>query len=108
MSLADDIAKLILARAATVPGDTWDKIKRASKLYTTGYAQNLVDIAKGVADGDITPEEGKMNAQNAELLLAMGIANTEQITLVEVQQFFNDVIAILKTAINGKLPIPIL
>jgi len=108
MSLAEDIGQLIFARAATVPGDTWDKIKQASKLYTTGYAQNLIDIAQGVKDGDIPLEEGKMNTINAELLLAMGIANTQEITLNEVQKFFNDVIGILKTAINSKLPIPIL
>jgi hypothetical protein len=108
MSLTEDIGQLILARAVTVPGDTWDKIKQASRLCTTGYAQNLIDIAQGVKDGDIPLEERKMNAINAELLLAMGIANTQEITLNEVQKFFNDVIGILKTAINSKLPIPIL
>lgn len=108
MSLADDIAKLIIARAAQVPGNTWDKIKQGAKLYTTGYAQNLIDIAQALADGDIGPDEAKMNAENAELLLAMGVANAQEVTLNEVQNFFNDVIGILKTAINSKLPIAVL
>jgi hypothetical protein len=108
MSIADDIGKQILAQAAAVPGDTWDKIKQASKLYVNGYAQNLVDIAQGVADGDITIDEAKTNAINAQLLLAMGVANTSEITLNAVQQFFNDVVGILKSAINSRLPVAIL
>lgn len=108
MSVADEISKLILQRAAQVPGNTWDKIKQAAKLYTTGYTQALVDIAQGLKDGDITPKEAEMNAANAQLLLAMGVANATEITLAEVQSFFNDVINILKSTINSKLPIPIL
>jgi hypothetical protein len=42
------------------------------------------------------------------MLLAMGIANTTEISLNAVQQFFNGVIGILKTAINAKLPVAIL
>lgn len=108
MSVATDISKLILTQAAQVPGNTWDKIKKASKLYMTGYAQQLVDIAKGLKDGDLQPSEAKMNAQNAQLLLAMAVANAQEITLFEVQTFLNNVIGILKTTINNKLPIPIL
>lgn len=108
MSTANDIAKLILNRAAQVPGQTWSKIKQGAKLYTTGYAQNLVDIAQALADGDITQDEAKINAENAELLLAMGVANAQEVTLNEVQKFFDDVINILKGAINSKLPIAVL
>lgn len=108
MSTANDIAKLILNRAAQVPGETWSKIKQGAKLYTTGYAQNLVDIAQALADGDITQDEAKINAENAELLLAMGVANAQEVTLNEVQKFFDDVINILKGAINSKLPIAVL
>jgi hypothetical protein len=108
MATAGDIGKLILAKAAQVPGDTWSKIEQATKLYINGYSQNLLDIAQGVVDGDITPDEGKLNATNAQLLLEMGIANTTEIVLNEVQQFINNVIGILKTAINSKLPVAIL
>jgi len=108
MSLAQDIGQLILNKAATVPGDTWKKIEQSSKLYTNGYAQNLIDIAQGVKDGDIEPDEAKINAANAKMLLAMAIAHTQEITLNEVQKFFDGVIDILKGAINSKLPIPIL
>jgi hypothetical protein len=108
MSTTGDIGNLILGEAAKVPGETWTKIQQAAKLYVNGYSQNLLDIAQGVVDGDLTPDEGKMNAINAQLLLEMGIANTSEIVLNEVQQFINNVIGILKTAINSKLPIPIL
>lgn len=108
MSIADDIGKQILAKAAQVPGDTWSKIKQGAKLYTTAYAQTLVDIAQALKDGDITIDEARLNAENAELLLAMGVANAQEITLKEVQDFFDGVISILKTAINSKLPIPVL
>jgi hypothetical protein len=108
MATAGDIGKLILGEAAKVPGDTWGKIEQATKLYINGYSQNLLDIAQGVVEGDLTSDEGKMNAINAQLLLEMGIANTTEIVLNEVQQFINNVIGILKAAINSKLPIPIL
>ena len=108
MSLADDIAKLILDRAATVPGDVWDKIRQGAKLYTAGYSQNLIDIAQALKDGDITADAAKLNVENAELLLAMGLAHTQQVTLSAVQDILDGVIARIKGLINRKLPLALL
>ena len=58
MSTTADIGNLILGKAAKVPGETWTKIQQAAKLYVNGYSQNLLDIAQGVVDGDLTPDEG--------------------------------------------------
>jgi hypothetical protein len=104
----DGIAAQILAQAKNAAGGTWTKIKKATPLYARGYAQALADIAQGVADGEISKKDAKMYAQNAELILVMSIANTSQIVLHEVQKLIDGVLGVLKSAINAKLPVPLL
>ena len=108
MNVTDDVAKIILGKAARAPGTIWGKIEPATKLYVRGYAQNLVDIAQGVKDGDITPEEAKLNVENAGALLDMAVANMAHVTLYEVQKFFDDVLTLVRSTVNAKLPIPVL
>lgn len=103
-----DLAKQILSQAATIGGETWDKIKQSAPLYVKSYVQSLTDIAKGVVAGDITKKDAKMYVANARLLLIMGIANTSHIIFAQVQKFMDSVIATLKGAINAALPIAIL
>lgn len=103
-----DIGNIILSEAAKVPGNTWTKIKQASKLYVNGYSQSLQDIAQGIADGDITAQEGGIYVKNAANLFEMSIANMSEITLNEIQTFFNKVFGLAKAAINSKLPVPLL
>jgi hypothetical protein len=98
----------ILASAATQGGTTWDSIKKSAPLYTKGYAQNLADIASGLAAGEITKADADMYVKNANLLLVMGVANTSHIVFDAVQKFFDSVIAISKTSINAALPVAIL
>ena len=102
------IANQILAEATKLGGDTWAKIQKSAPLYIKGYAQSLADIATGVLKGEITKKDSKMYAQNATLMLVMGIANTSHIVLVQVQAFFDTVLGILRTAINAALPVPVL
>jgi hypothetical protein len=103
-----DLAKQILAQAASIGGETWGKIQQSAPLYVKSYVQSLADIAEGVVAGEITKKDAKMYVQNARLLLVMGIANTSHIILAQVQQFMDGVIATLKGAINAALPIAIL
>jgi hypothetical protein len=49
-----------------------------------------------------------MYVKNARLLLIMGIANTAQIVMAQVQAFIDSVLKAVKGAINGMLPFPIL
>jgi len=98
----------ILQQAATIGGETWDKIQKSTPLYAKAYVQSLADIAEGVVGGEITKKDAKMYVQNARLLLVMGIANTSHIVLSQVQKFMDGVIASLKTAINAALPIALL
>lgn len=102
------IANQILAEAIKVGGATWTKIEKAAPLYVRGYAQSLIDIAEGVAAGEISKADAKMFVANAKLLLIMGIANTSHIILAQVQRFMDGVIKTLKTAINASLPVAIL
>lgn len=108
MSAVESIATQILQEAARIGGQTWTSIKNAAPLYARGYAQSLVDIASGVASGDITKKDGEMYTRNALLILVQGIANVAQTILHAVQTLLNKVISILKGAINAALPIPIL
>jgi|SRR5713101_6948310 len=102
------IASQILKQASKLGGDTWTRIQKSAPIYVRGYAQALADIAEGVKKGEISESDGKMYAENAELLLVQGIANTSQIVLVEVQRLFASVLSVLKSSINAKLPVPIL
>ena len=49
-----------------------------------------------------------MYVRNAHLLLVMGIANTTQIVMVQVQAFIDSVLKVVKASINGALPVAIL
>lgn len=102
------IAAKILQEANNVGGDTWTRIRKSAPLYVRGYAQALADIAEGVKEGGISPDDRQMYVDNAELLLVQGIANTSQIVLVEVQKFIDGVLSLAKGFINSKLPVPIL
>ncbi|WP_274630186.1 hypothetical protein [Arvimicrobium flavum] len=102
------IAAAILAEGAKTGGTIWEKVKKAAPLYVNGYASALADIATGVHKGEITKSDARMYLKDAQLLLAMGIAHTCQITLFQAQRFFNSVIAIVKTAVNTALPVPLL
>src|SRR5262249_39582903 len=104
----DSIVKAILSEGAKQGGNTWDAIRKSAPLYVKAYAQNLADIAEGVAAEQISKKDAKMYVKNAKLLLVMGIANTSEIVLHSVQVFVDGVISILKGVINAKLPIPIL
>ncbi len=108
---ADTVAAEIIAAATAIGGDTWNKIRKSTPIFVRSYAQALVDIAAGVALGPkegISKSDAKMYLQNARLLLIMGIANTNQILLVQAQKFMDKVLGIAKTAINKALPIAIL
>lgn len=105
---AEAIASQILAEAIKVGGATWTKIEKTAPLYVRGYARSLEDIAAGVVSGEISKADARMFVANAKLLLVMGIANTSQIILAQVQSFMNGVIKTLKTAINASLPVAIL
>lgn len=107
----DAIADEILAAAIGIGGETWQKVKKSAPIFVKAYAQSLVDIAAGVAQGPVTgisKADGKIFADNAKLLLVMGIANTNQILFAQVQKFINQVISIAKSAVNARLPIAIL
>jgi hypothetical protein len=97
---AAGIGSLITQEAVRRGGSTWNSIQQAAPLYIRGYAQTLVEIAKGVARGEISNAKAKMYVRNAHLLLVMGIANVAQIVLVQVQA--------VRTSINGMLPIAVL
>jgi hypothetical protein len=102
------IADQIIGQAIQTGGATWMKIQKAAPLYIRGYAQTLAEIAKGVAKGEISKADAKMYVRNAHLLLVMGIANTAQVVLVQVQTFIDGVLKTLKTSINATLPFPLL
>jgi len=108
MATATSIASSILTEAAHLGGETWVKISKATKIYTRGYAQSLIDIAAGVAKGEISVADGKIYARNARFLLSQLIANVSQIVLHEVQNFLNKVLGIIKDAINAALGIALL
>ena len=108
MSGIESIAKQILQEAAKIGGQTWSSIENAAPLYVRGYAQSLVDIASGVASGDITKKDGEIYTKNALLILVMGITNVAQVVLHAVQALLDKVISILRAAINAALPIAIL
>jgi hypothetical protein len=102
------IAKQIILEAEKLGGDTWTRVQKAAPLYFRGYAQGLADIADGVRKGEITEEEAKIYAKNAQILLVQGITNTAQILLHQVQVFVDKILGVLKGAINSKLPVPLL
>ena len=97
------IANQIVGAAAGKGGSTWAKIQASAPYYIKGYAQTLAEIARGVAKGEISLKAGKLYAANAKMLLTMGIANTAQIVLHAVQTFINDVLRIVKGAVNAAL-----
>jgi hypothetical protein len=105
---AAKIAKEILAGAAGKGGKVWVQIEKSTTFHVRAYSTLLVDVAAGVAAGDITKKEGKMLVENGRFLLFMGIANTTHVLLTEVQSFLNSVLSALKGAINARLPIPLL
>ncbi len=102
------IAQKIIAEATKDAGAAWNKIKKTAPIFINGYAQNLADIASGVASGDIQQSDGKIYAQNARLMLDMGIAHTSQTTLSEIQTLMDNVLNTLKGSINAALPFAIL
>ena len=102
------IADVIISEASRIGGGTWMKIRQAAPLYIRGFAQTAASIAAGVARGEISKKDAAMYAKNARLLLIMGIANTAQIVMVQVQAFIDNVLKAVKGAINGMLPLPIL
>lgn len=102
------IVNQFIVQATATGGDTWTRIQKSTPLYAHAYAQNLADIAQGVAKGEITPQDAKMYTQNAQLILVQSIANTSHIVLFEVQSFIDGVLGIIKTAINSRLPVPLL
>jgi hypothetical protein len=102
------IGNLIIQEAIRRAGATWISIQKAAPLYIKGYAQALADIAAGVVRKDITKKDAAMYVRNARLLLVMGIANTTQTVLVQVQTFMDNVLKAVKTSINGALPVAIL
>lgn len=104
----DAIADLIINQAISAGGPIWKKIQKAAPLYIRGYAQTLANIAAGVARSEITKKDAPMYIRNAHLLLVMGIANTSQIVLIQVQTFFDNLIGALRASINGMLPIAII
>jgi hypothetical protein len=105
---ANAIGKQIIAAATKQGGATWTAIQKAAPIYINGYAQNLVDIAAGVAAHEISPEEANMYVQNARLLLVMGIAQTSETVLSAVQSFIDTVVGLVKNSINKALPVAIL
>src|SRR3981189_721227 len=105
---AKSIASQIISTATNQAGATWASIQKAAPSYIRGYAQNLADIAVGVEKGEITASDARMYAENAQLLLVMGIANTSQIVLSQVQALIDNVLNILKTSINAALPVKLL
>jgi hypothetical protein len=104
----EQIVAELLAKAAEIGGGTWNQIQKSAPIFVRGYARSLVDIARGVANGQITKSDGKMYEKNARLILVMGIANTAQVLFSAVQNLINAVINTLKTSINTRLPFPIL
>jgi hypothetical protein len=102
------IGNLIIQEAIRRAGSTWESIKKAAPLFIKGYAQTLADIAAGVVRKDITRKDAAMYLRKARLLLVMGIANTTQIVLVQVQTFMVNVLKAVRTSINGALPVAIL
>ena len=102
------IGNLIIQEAIRRGGNTWIGIQKAAPLYIRGYVQTLANIAAGVARAEITKKDAAMYVRNAHLLLVMGIANTTQIVMVQVQSFIDSVLKAVKPSINGALPIAIL
>jgi hypothetical protein len=108
MASAASIARMILSQAVTTGGQTWTKISVATQIYARGYAQSLVDIAKGVADGDISVADGKLFARNSRFLFSQAVANMTQVALHQIQSFLDGVLGILKGGINDALGIALL
>lgn len=104
----DAIVKQILNAAAASGDHVWQGMKHGAPLYVKAYAQTIADIAKAVADGEMTKEQGEDHAQTAQLLLVQGIAFTSQVILSEAQKFIDGIIDTLKSAINAKLPVAVL
>ncbi|MDQ2632309.1 MAG: hypothetical protein M3Y78_01070 [Pseudomonadota bacterium] len=105
---ATGIGKLIIDEAIRRAGIVWENIRKAAPIYIRGFAQTLADVAAGVVKGEITKKDAAMFVRNARLLLIMGIANTTQTVLVQVQAFMDSVLKAVKSSINGALPIAIL
>ena len=101
-------ADRIHERFEPLPDNRIPKIRKAAPIYVRAYAKSLAAIAAGYEAGEISKKEAAMYARNAELLLAMGIANTSHVLLVQVQSFFDAIFAVLKGAINDALQIPLL
>jgi hypothetical protein len=102
------IGSAIIAEAGKVGGQLWSDIQKASRLYVKGYAQALIDIARGVAMGDMTSEEGVNSARAASFFFYMMVAQATQATLNAIQKFFDAVIGTIKGSINAALPFPVL
>ena len=102
------LGNVIINEAIGRGGSTWTKIQSAAPLYIRGFAQTLASIAAGVAKGEISKKDAAMYVRNARLLLIMGIANTCQVVLIEVQTFIENVLNAVRASINGALPIAIL
>ena len=103
----DAIAKEIISAATKMGGNTWFRIQQSAPLYIRGYAQTLLDIAAGVAKGDISKSDAKMYSQTARLMLVQGIANASHVLYSEVQKFIDSVLGIVKASITKALAIPI-
>jgi len=102
------LGNTIINEAISRGSSIWPKIQSAAPLYIRGFAQTLASIAAGVAKGEITKKDAAMYVRNARLLLVMGVANTCQVVLVEVQGFMDSVLNALRASINAALPIAIL
>lgn len=104
----DAIAHAILGQAAAIGGQTWTKIKNGATFYVRGYAQALASVATALTSGEITAAQARMHADNARIILMMGITNTSHIVLSQVQKFLNGVLDTVKDAINGALHVDLL
>lgn len=102
------LGNTIINEAIKRGGGIWIKIQNAAPLYIRGFAQTLASIAAGVAKGEISKKDAAMYVRNARLLLIMGIANTCQVVLIEVQAFIDSVVNAARASINGALPVAIL
>ncbi len=105
----ETIVAAILGEAKQAGGATFNKIKEALAFHARTYAQFLADIAAGVKNGEIAVADAAEAVRSAQLMLAISVkSQVKQITLTQVQNFLNGVIAAAKGAINAALPIPLL
>jgi hypothetical protein len=102
------ISEEILAGAAGIGDDLWQDIKQSAELFSRGYAQSLVDIARAVAVGDMSREEGESAAKAASFFFYMMIAQNTQATLTAIQRLMNAALGVVRHRINALLPVPVL